>query len=349
MPEKLKNIHSSFLAPLVGMLIGLSLIAGGCSKVDHSYLRIASLVTPTDSPQAQQLIGISSIMDTIVAGSSQFSILQGILIETGLDSLLRAPGHYTLFAPVDWNFAEAGISKDSIAKMSVEERRRMALFFLLDLMTPYENIEYNSRYNFRTRSGDSIFMVKLDGTIYTNGISLARADIQASNGIIHLLGGILVPPNGNMMQILKSDTTATFFSAAIAHASTGTFNLSLALSGADPLTALVPTNQAFHAAGFKSISDIEATHPDSLAAILKYHLLPGRIFGSDMMHHYFPFDTFNGTKIIIAYKDPDAPPDPKGYGLTVTGNIIYPKASFQRLDKLATNGVVHFIDQVMFP
>jgi len=112
---------------------------------------------------------------------------------------------------------------------------------------------------------------------------------------------------------------------------------------------LAPNNQAFHAAGFNSLNDLESISPDSLSSILFYHIIPGRYFAADFHYANVMVETLNAKNLTISYWDPDAPPDPRGYHLSVEGNPYYPKASFSKIDKIATNGIIHVIDQVMIP
>ena len=121
-------------------------------------------------------------------------------------------------------------------------------------------------------------------------------------------------------------------------ASQGSTNVAAVLSGAGPFTVFAPTNQAFINAGFTTIASINAADPNNLTAILTYHVIGARVFSSDLLNNSMPATVNGGTVKITLTGGPKV----KGNSNATGSNIIL-------TDILATNGVVHVIDQVLLP
>jgi len=121
-------------------------------------------------------------------------------------------------------------------------------------------------------------------------------------------------------------------------ASQGATNVVGVLSGAGPFTVFAPTNQAFIKAGFADANAINAADPNALTSILTYHVIAGRIFSSDLTNGETPA-TVNGETVTISLS---GGPTVKGKSNSSPSNII-------ATDIVATNGVVHVIDQVLLP
>src|SRR5205085_170457 len=104
-----------------------------------------------------------------------------------------------------------------------------------------------------TAGGDSVFVTRNASGVYINGVKVVTPDIAASNGVIHVIEKVLMPPAGNLVQVASADTTFSYLVAAVVRASTGTTNVAAALSANSILTVFAPTNNAFRKAGFATI------------------------------------------------------------------------------------------------
>ena len=134
-----------------------------------------------------------------------------------------------------------------------------------------------------TAGGDSVYVTNNSKGGYINGIKVVTPDVAASNGVIHVIGRVLLPPSGNIVQVAQSDTSISYLVAVVLRASRGNSNVAQVLSGNGPYTVFAPVNDdAFRAAGFPTINDINSTEPNTLASILTYHVIGSRIFSSDL-------------------------------------------------------------------
>ncbi len=278
----------------------------------------------------------STIMD-IVNNSTNLTILKSALVRTNLDAMLSQPGPYTLIAPTDASFANAGLDTAAIAKLTDAQLKSILLYHILSGTYPSSALPVGPNGSLTTSSGDSIFVTNTGDFIYVNGNALAVTDVVASNGIMHSIVKTLIPATGNIVQELGADTVFSYLSAAISRADQGTQEVIAALSG-PIVTVFAPTNAAFRSAGFATINDINNANPDSLANIVLYNALHGRLFSSDLANG----GTVRAINDSILVVNAGSPVTVKGTKNATSANVI-------GYDFVAHNGVIEATDQVLLP
>lgn len=274
-----------------------------------------------------------------VTSGDDFSTLESAVIKAGLAATLDGPGPFTVFAPTNDAFAASGITAAVLSSLSVDQLKTILLYHTIPSKIPAANVPAGPNAKVVTASGDSVFVTSNSGGVFVNGIKVGTADIEASNGVIHTLPRVLMPASGNIVQVASADTTFTYLVAAVVRASSGTTNVAGVLSGSNILTVFAPTNNAFRNAGFATIDAINAADANTLASILTYHVVPGRVFSSDLTEGAQP-TTANGGKVTIGL--PSGGATVKGASNTNASNIV-------AANIMATNGVIHVIDQVLLP
>lgn len=275
---------------------------------------------------------------TIVATNPDFSLLEAAVIRAGLLETLSAEGTLTVFAPDNGSFEAAGLGTEAaINAVPVEDLKRIILYHVLGQEYPADDIPMGTTA-LSTANNLKVFVTKNDKGVFVNGVQVKTADIMASNGVIHAIGKVLMPPSGNIVEVAQSNSNLSFLVAAVVRASAGSTDVAAVLSGAGPYTVFAPTNEAFMNAGFATIADIQAADPNTLAGILTYHVVAGRVFSSDLSDGLMP-ETLNGEKVTITLS---GGAKVKGNGNTSAANIIL-------TDIVTTNGVVHVIDGVLLP
>jgi uncharacterized surface protein with fasciclin (FAS1) repeats len=179
----------------------------------------------------------------------------------------------------------------------------------------------NATLKLTTTSG-----VKITDAILTDA-TVTSADVPASNGIIHVVDKVLVPPGVlNVVQIAQANPTFSSLVGAVVAT-----NLQGTLSGAGPFTVFAPTNAAFAAAP-------TGLTVSQLTTVLTYHVVAGQVLSNAI-----PF----GTKIntVAAGKtitiNSATPP-------TISDSTAVP-AKIVAVDVRASNGVIHVIDKVLIP
>jgi uncharacterized surface protein with fasciclin (FAS1) repeats len=148
----------------------------------------------------------------------------------------------------------------------------------------------------------------------------------------------LIPPVGNIVQTAVANPDFSLLVAAVLRASQGNTNVAALLSSNGPFTVFAPTNAAFKKIGFNTAADFLTKNPDDLTPILAYHVISGRIFSSDLSNGITPAMFAGGNTTITLTGGPQI----KGNGNSTASNIV-------KTDLVATNGVIHVIDQVLLP
>jgi uncharacterized surface protein with fasciclin (FAS1) repeats len=282
----------------------------------------------------------SFTIDSLVQSSTNLTLLNKALIKSRQDITLRGTGPFTLFAPTDAAFAATHIDEAYINGLSDSALTVFVLYQIIDSAISSNYLPAGPNGKLITASGDSLFVTALPTGIYINGVQITQPDVLANNGIIDALRFVLLPPKGNILQVVQSDTTFSYLAAAISRASTGNLEVATLLSSGGPFSLLAPANSAFQGAGYSSINDINNANPDSLAKMLTYQTLKGRLFTSDLAMGGSA-NTVYGESVIL-YPGTSISVALRGQGndsLTniTTGNIM------------ARNGVVHIIDRILLP
>jgi len=279
----------------------------------------------------------STITD-IVSSNASFSLLKTAVIKAGLATTLSSTGPFTVFAPSDTAFNGSGVGSSVIGALSGDKLKSILLYHTIPSKILAKDVPAGPNAKVVTAGGDSVFVTKNGAGVFVNGVPVTQADILASNGVVHAVARVLMPPVGNLVQSVQADTSLTYLVAAVLRASQGSADLATILSSGGIFTVFAPTNNAFRTAGFATTDAINAANPDDLAAILTYHAISGRIFSSDLTEGAQPV-TVNGSKLTISLSG----------GATVKGISNSTGSNITAANIVASNGVIHKIDQVLLP
>ena len=280
----------------------------------------------------------NTIVD-IVASNGSFSLLRAALMHAGLTDALSANGSFTVFAPGNDAFIAAGLDSEAkIKAVPVESLKKILLYHVLGQQVPSSAIQTGSNTSVNTLAELNVFITKNASGVFVNGANVLQADIVASNGVIHVINAVLMPPTGNIVETAQANPNFTFLVAAVLRASEGGTNVAQVLSGAGPLTVFAPTNEAFINAGFANVEAIKAADPAVLTSILTYHVISARVFSSDLTEGAQPA-TVNGATLTVTLNG----------GAKVKGNKNTTASVISAANMVTSNGVIHVIDQVLLP
>jgi transforming growth factor-beta-induced protein len=173
----------------------------------------------------------------------------------------------------------------------------------------------------------------MDDVIKVEDAVIGTADVMASNGVIHVIDSVLIPPGLafptlNIVEIGMADDNFSTLVAAVTAA-----GMVDALS-TEMYTLLAPTNEAFDALPDGAL-DYLLDNTDILKEVLMYHVSAGSTFAFDVSDGQEIPTLLEGESLTFAISDPE--------GVTVNG------VSFGDYDVLALNGVVHVINEVLLP
>ncbi|MBC3783908.1 fasciclin domain-containing protein [Spirosoma utsteinense] len=280
----------------------------------------------------------------LVTSNPQFTLLSAAVTRAGLGSTLSGTGPFTVFAPSDDAFRAAGFANAAaFDAVPVATLTNILLYHVASgsLSASAISAGQTAQPTALTANGTA-YVSKVTSTsgtgVSVNGARVVLADVQASNGIIHVIDRVLMPPAGSILAVAQADTTLSYLVAA---ALRGGPAVTGALGGTTALTVFAPTNSAFRAAGFPTIASISAAPEATLTSILTYHVIPGVRAYSPTLTNGATITTFQTGTVAVGVT-PTA--------VTVTGRGNNGTASnVTTADISATNGVIHKIDRVLLP
>ena len=287
---------------------------------------------PTPEPEPEPM----SIVDVAVANGS-FTTLVAALEATGLDATLSdMDSSFTVFAPTDDAFALLG--DETIAALLDDTDT------LTDILTYHViGAEIDSSAAISS-AGSTVEMVNGDSTglsldgdnLLVNTVTVTTVDVEADNGVIHVIDAVLIPP------VDKGTPTMNIVDTAISAGDFGTLVTALQAAGLDAtladetqsFTVFAPTDAAFAMIDPDTL-DLLLADTDALSDVLLQHVVSGEVSSvTAYTLNGLSATTASGAEIPVAI---NSELDTLTFGgATVTTTDIY-----------TTNGVIHVIDMVV--
>jgi len=255
---------------------------------------------------------LSTLVDALGAGQ---------LIDT-----LKGPGPFTVFAPTNEAFAKlpAGTLESQLVDILTYHVVAGTAAFAKDL-TDGEQI--------KTVEGKDVTAHVSSAGVKINGATVTTADVAATNGVVHIIDQVLLPPSTptgkNIVQLAAATPDLSTLVDAL-----GAGQLIDTLKGPGPFTVFAPTNEAFAKLPAGTLESLlKPENKAKLVDILTYHVAAGSVHAADLT---------NREKIAtVEGKDVKA-------HVTRSG-IKINDARVTTADVAASNGVVHIIDTVLMP
>lgn len=181
-----KAVHTFGAIVLLSVLVGTAADANTCSKTAGQQAAIAS------SPVAQTAPAETIV--EIAVGNPNFSTLVKAVQAAGLAETLSGKGPFTLFAPT--NKAFAALPKGTLEKLLKPENRDMLRKVLTYHVVSGDLMAKDLRSGrVGTVEGSSVAVRVGHGSVRVNKSNVVKADIDAKNGVIHVIDRVLLPKN----------------------------------------------------------------------------------------------------------------------------------------------------------
>ena len=261
------------------------------------------------------------IVDTAVA-ASDFKTLVTAVKAAGLVETLKSDGPFTVFAPTDEAFGK--LTKGTIKALLADPDRLGAILkyhVVPGRVTAADVMRLSSA---KTALGQSLAICSSSG-VKVGDAKVVKTDIEASNGVIHVIDTVLMPAN-DIIEIARSAGSFKTLLAALEAA-----DLTDALRGTGPLTVFAPTDEAFDKLPKGTVEALLTDIP-KLQSILTYHVVAGKVMASDVVR-LDEAKTLQGQAVRI-----DA-----------SSGVKINTARVVKADVAAENGVIHVIDEVLLP
>jgi uncharacterized surface protein with fasciclin (FAS1) repeats len=131
------------------------------------------------------------IVDTAVSAGS-FKTLVAAVQAAGLVETLKGPGPFTVFAPTDEAFAK--IPKEKLDALLKDKKALTAVLTYHVVPGKVMAADVVKLSSAKTVQGKSIDIVAKDGKVTINGVNVLKTDIVCSNGVIHVIDAVILPP-----------------------------------------------------------------------------------------------------------------------------------------------------------
>ncbi len=285
----------------------------------------------------------NTITDIVVSGAS-FTTLESAVLKANLQGTLSGAGPYTVFAPDDAAFASSGVTTAVFNSLTASQVQSILLYHTIGAEIKAADVPAGPNAKVITAGGDSVFVTKNANGVFINGIKVTAADVAADNGVIHAIEKVLMPPVGNIVETAVASGLDSLVKAVTRATTAPGGDPTLASTiGSAKLTVFAPTNAAFtQLLGALSLSKIDDIPVATLLAVLRYHVVGGRAFSSDLANGSLPMLGGGNTTINLTAGAGGAP--------TITGsNNGGNKSNITAANIICRNGVVHLIDRVLIP
>lgn len=155
---------------------------------------VAVLMLGTGAPHSTVEAGKAPTIVGIAQGNPEFSTLVTALQAAGLVDTLMAAGPYTVFAPTNAAFAALPPGTLDALLRNPEQLRAVLTYHVVAGRVPASQVVTLSSAN--TVQGEPVRISVSGGSVILNGTTrVVQTDIQADNGIIHVIDSVLIPPS----------------------------------------------------------------------------------------------------------------------------------------------------------
>ena len=274
---------------------------------------------PTEEPEMPKTIVDIAVED------GRFTTLVAAVQAAGLAETLSGEGDFTVFAPTDEAFAALPEGTVEALLADIPALTSILLYHVVDgKVMASDVVELSSAM---TVNGQYVDIKVEDGKVMIDNAQVVITDIEASNGVIHVIDAVILPESRSIVDIAVEDGRFNTLVAAVQAA-----GLAETLSGEGPFTVFAPTDDAFAALPEGTIDALLADIP-TLTDILLYHVAEGKVMASEVVELDTAM-TAQGQYVDIQVQD---------------GMVMVDNAQVIITDIEAANGVIHVIDAVILP
>lgn len=276
----------------------------------------------------------------VAVDNGNFTTLAAALQTTGLDTVLAdLDSEYTVFAPTDAAFAK--LPAGTLESLTTEQLSDILLYHVVPGKVLAESaieVAQSMENKVETAAGADIALSFVDSMLFINGAKVSTADVMASNGVIHVVDTVILPPatvdasNQTIVEVALADPDnfSTLVDALLA--------ADLVTTLADEtatFTVFAPTNDAFAKIDPDALADLLADS-EALTNVLLTHVVSGAALSS--LDAYAAngqtITTASGTDVAVSV-DPDS-------GMLMIGGAMVTISDIN-----TSNGTIHVIDTVI--
>ncbi|MBT8198412.1 MAG: fasciclin domain-containing protein [Acidimicrobiia bacterium] len=321
------------------LTLAVALVAAACGGDDDEATNTTVAATQATTTTTEAPADPGTIVDIAVAAGS-FDTLVTAVTAAGLADTLSGEGPFTVFAPTDDAFA--ALPEGALEGLLADTDALTEVLLYHVVSGDVRAADVVNLATATTLAGADITIDVMDG-VMLNASNVIQTDIVASNGVIHVIDAVLLPPgfgeDDAMDDDMGDEAVGTIVDVAVG---AGTFETLVAavqaaglvdtLTGDGPFTVFAPTDEAFAALPEGTVAALLEDIP-ALTDILLYHVVAGEVKAADVVG-LDSATTVQGSDITI----------------TIDGEtVMVDAANVIATDVMASNGVIHVIDAVILP
>ena len=288
---------------------------------------------PTEEPMPQTIVDIA-------VADGRFTTLVAAVQAAGLVDTLNSEGPFTVFAPTDEAFAALPDGTIETLLADIPSLTDILLYHVVPGKVMAADVVGLDGQSAETALAGNFINIKVDGdkVILNDNVNVIITDIEASNGVIHVIDAVLLPPAdeamSEKMDIVDTAVADGRFTTLVAAVQAA--GLVDTLKSEGPFTVFAPTDEAFAALPAGTVEGLLADIP-ALTDILLYHVVPGKVMAADVVG-------LDGKSAETALAG-------KSINIKVDGGnvILNDNVKVIITDIETSNGVIHVIDAVLLP
>ncbi|XP_053487002.1 transforming growth factor-beta-induced protein ig-h3 isoform X2 [Ictalurus furcatus] len=275
-------------------------------------------------PAALPLVNIYNTLGVVGATTTQMYSDRAKLKEE-----IEGPGSFTFFAPSNdaWAALSIEILDALVSNVNIELLNALHYHMINKRLTS-DDLKHGSSFSSMYQDFDVHIQHYSNGIVTVNCARLVKTDQHATNGIVHVVDRVITAVTNNVQSFLDTDDDLTTLQKAVDDA-----GLTSLLESQGSYTLFAPTNEAFEKIPEEMLNRI-LSDPVALKDLLNYHILKNMHCAESVVAGT-PLETLQGTVLEVGCE---------GDALTLNGKAIVTNA-----DKLGTNGVVHYINELLIP
>lgn len=294
-------------------------------------LVVAAVAVLAPAGSARSGAGESDIVTTAV-NAGQFKTLASLLQSAGLVDTLKTGGPFTVLAPTDAAFAK--VPKATLDALAADPAKLKAVLLYHVISGSVPSSEVVKLTSAKTLNGASVSIKVQNGSVLINDAKVVTPDVTASNGIIHVIDSVLLPPPAVAapQNLVKTAVAAGQFKT-LASLLTKSGLAKTLQSGT--WTVFAPTDAAFAKVPKATLAKL-GNNPALLKKVLLYHVVKGSVPASKVV-------TLNGKSVAMVSGSP--------VRIKISGGNVFLNGSTKvtKTDIKASNGLIHVINKVLIP
>ena len=289
---------------------------------------------PTATPEPMPTEMAKDIVDTAVEAGS-FDTLVAAVEAAGLVDALKGEGPFTVFAPTDEAFAM--LPEGTLEALLADPSGDLTQILLYHVVPgKVMAADVSDGLEAETLQGSKAAFTVDGNAVMIGDATIIATDIETSNGVIHVIDAVILPPTEEEAGTMEKDIVDTAIEAGSFDtlvAAVEAAGLVDALKGEGPFTVFAPTDEAFAMLPEGTLEALLADPSGDLTQILLYHVVPGKVMAADVSDG-LEAETLQGSKAAF----------------TVDGDaVMIGDATIIATDIETSNGVIHVIDAVILP